>query len=150
MWYSICLKIVIFLFMNYIDNFYYQKFITWFDFVMKSCCLKNLSYFMYSYKFIYILKLWIQFSNFLLLILIFFFSQNTDMCQHMLSVIDLDDHMIMITWSHMICCVCDQSIYQLYTWSDNLFSHKLICDESTHQYIYCNKENAHFWIWASY
>ena len=72
-------KLQFFLFMNCTDDSYYQKLITWFDSVMRLCCLGNLSHFMYSYRLIYILRFWVWFSDFLLLILFLFlfFSQNT-------------------------------------------------------------------------
>ena len=65
-------KLQFFLFMNCTDDSYYWKLITWFDSVTRSCCLGNLSHFMYSYKLIYILRFWVWFSDFLLLILFLF------------------------------------------------------------------------------
>ena len=71
-------KLQFFLFVNCIDDSYYQKLITWFNSVMRLCCLRNLSHSVYLYKFIYILKFWVWFSDFLLLILFLFlfFSQS--------------------------------------------------------------------------
>ena len=65
-------KLQFFLFVDCTGDPYYRKLITWFDSVTRPCCLGNLSHSVYPYRPIYILRSWVRFPDFLLLILFLF------------------------------------------------------------------------------